>query len=226
MVAALSVLAGAGILALAGWRRWLTPGGLAAALPVGAGVWAGTGSTGLLLLLLFLVSASVLTGIGGSGDRSGRGAAQVVSNGGAAAACGLAGWAGLLPGAEAAVVGAIAAATSDTWASEVGRAAAGPTRLASSWERVEPGHPGGVSTAGTASALAGALLLGTAAGVLDPAGGYGRWIATAVAGGAGGTAVDSLLGASVESRVESFGNDHVNGCATLLGAGLGWLIGA
>lgn len=225
MAAVLILLAAAAALAVAARRRWLTPGGVAAALPVGAGVWAGAGSTGMLLLLLFLVSASLLTAARKGGGRPGRGAAQVAANGGAAAACGLAGWAGFLPGAESVVVGAISAAAADTWASEVGRSAGGPTWLAGSWERVEPGRPGGLSAAGSAAAVAGALLLGAAADALDPAAGFGRWTATALVAGVGGTAADAFLGAQVEPRVEGFGNQYVNGCATLVGAAIGWLVG-
>ena len=90
--------------------KWLTGRGAVAALAVGvATVW-GFGWRGLMLLLAFFISGSLLTE--GGGQRTDR---QVLANGGIAALAALA-------GSWIAFAGALAAATADTWASEIGRA--------------------------------------------------------------------------------------------------------
>jgi len=153
-----------------------------------------------------------------------RGTRQVLANGGVAAAAALLGAWGWLPGAGAAVAGALAAATADTWASELGRWAAGPTRLVTTWERVEPGRSGGVSGAGTLAGLVGAALLGVVHGLLLGSPPFGRALGPALAAGAAGMGLDSLLGASAEGRIRRVDNDVVNLAGTLLGAAVGWLV--
>lgn len=211
----------------AAWvRGWLTPGGLAAAVAVGAGVWAGVGPVGLLLLLFFFVTSVALGRVRrparrGAGASPPRKAGQVLANGGVPAALGVLHAAGLLaaPTAAAGVVGALAVATADTWASEVGRAAAGPTRIPLGWARVPPGTTGGVSVAGSVAAVLGAGALAGTAELLGPAG-PDDWVVTGLAAGVGGTVVDSLLGDLLERRLGWLGNDAVNALATAAGAGL------
>lgn len=233
--AALSTAAAS--LALAWRKAWLTPAALAGAALVGLLLWWGAGLAGVGALLFFFLTASALTRLTrGRTGRAGSAAAldeaaggtrrslsQVVANGGVAAAAALLGGIGLLSGAGALVAGALAAATADTWASELGRAVAGPTRLLTTWERVAPGRSGGVSAAGTGAGLAGAALLGLAWGLL--AGGpAGPAVGAALAAGAAGMTLDSALGASVEGRVRWVGNDAVNVAGTLLGGLVGWAL--
>lgn len=153
-----------------------------------------------------------------------RGTRQVLANGGVAAAAALLGAWGWLPGAGAALAGALAAATADTWASELGRRAAGPTRLVTTWEPVEPGRSGGVSAAGTLAGLAGAALLGLVHGLLVGSASLGGAVGGALAAGTAGMGLDSLLGASAEGRIRWVDNDAVNLAGTLLGAAVGWLV--
>lgn len=216
------LLGGVGVLVLAARRGWLTASGVAAATIVGAGVWWGTGPGGFALLLLFFATSSLLTGPGG-GDAGGRDAGQVTANGGVAALAGAAGGMGLVAGADLALAGALAAATADTWASEVGRRWGRRTFHVLSRRSVAPGSPAGISVPGSCAALAGACLVAGVAAVLGvvPAG-PGSAAAVGI-GGVAGSASDSLLGATLEVRWAGFDNDAVNAAATLVGAATAWL---
>ncbi len=169
--------------------RWLTRGGLLAALAVGAAVAAGQGWRGVTLLLAFFVSGSLLTRwSGGEGGR--RTARQVLANGGVAAAAALAGW-------WVAAAGALAAATADTWATEIGAFSPRPPRLLTTGRPVAPGTSGGVTLLGTVGGLAGAAGLGLLAWALRPNRGVGTAAVVAIAGGLG-MMVDSWLGATAQ----------------------------
>jgi uncharacterized protein (TIGR00297 family) len=191
--------------------KWLTPGGAVASAAIGTAVVWGMGVSGFLLLLTFFITGSLLTQwSGGTGGR--RTVRQVVANGGVAAAAALLGsWAG---GA-----GAIAAATADTWATEIGSFSRTPPRLLTSGAPVPPGTSGGVTALGTAGGLAGAALIGILAALLGP-GGRSAALTTAAAGFAGMLG-DSLLGATIQDKVRWIDNDAVNVGATVIGAGLG-----
>jgi uncharacterized protein (TIGR00297 family) len=249
-----ALLAGVLALGVSGRRGWLTRSGRLAATLIGLTVLAGTGAGGALLLVVFLASTSWLTRFRadakspdgrehGSGAR-GRNARQVMANGGVAALCS---GASLLPGFEAAaagVAGALAAAIADSWATEIGTALRGHTVLATSLRRVAPGTSGGVSMGGTLGALAGAALAGvitvatrtswTLPCVLtERASATAGWPGTGpalsvvlivIVAGASGMFVDSLLGASVESRRPWIDNEAINTMATVTGAAVAiWL---
>lgn len=105
----------------------------------------------------------------------------------------------------AAVLGHYACCNGDTWASELGVLAAGSPRLITTWRRVPPGTNGGVSLWGTLASLAGGLVIGVTAWLVsaaDAPGGAALGPAAHVligcAAGIGGSAVDSLLGATVQ----------------------------
>ncbi|MBW7934728.1 MAG: DUF92 domain-containing protein [Gemmatimonadaceae bacterium] len=96
--------------------------------------------------------------------------------------------------------GALAAATADTWATEVGMAMHAAPRSIVGFSRVPPGTSGGVTLFGSAAALAGALLLALCAMAslttpFDVSGMQAVFL-----GGAAGAFADSLLGASLQSR--------------------------
>lgn len=222
---------GLGVLVLvaAGRGRWLTLGGVGAALLVGGAVWVGTGLPGLLPLAAFLVSASLLTRLGGAerpvrgrGMKAGaRSARQVLANGGVAAACALIGLAGAFPAAQYAVLGAVSAATADTWATELGTAAGGVTRRFGTWETVAPGRSGGVSVEGSLGGALGAAVIGLLAWPLFGSPGAFSLVCALVSG-VSGMWVDSFLGAAVEDRIRWVDNEVVNLCGTLAGAMLAW----
>lgn len=206
--------------------RWLTRSGAASAVIVGAALVAGLRLPGLAMLVVFFISSSWLTAIcrrDGSrkpprapsdADASGRSAGQVFANAGVAAAAALLSWAGWVDGAVAAG-GALAAATADTWSSEIGQWARGRTILVTTGETVDPGTDGGVSWAGTLAGLAGAGALAITGALTLGVGAV--WVAIA-AGGAVGMLVDSLLGAACEGRSAFLTNDLVNLGGTLAGA--------
>jgi uncharacterized protein (TIGR00297 family) len=191
---------------------WLTWGGAGAAFLIAAALWLGQGWIGVGLLVAFFTTSSILTKIGrlrtrsmdGRCDRDmeGRRGSQVFANGGVAALCGLFGVAGLGASTQYAAAAALAAATAD------GR-------------RVEPGTSGGVSWAGSAAGVLGALWIAALAAL---AWGEPRSMAAVGLGGVGGMMVDSWVGAAWEERAAWIDNDLVNWLGTAAGAALGALI--
>ncbi len=224
------VLGAAGLLAARAWH-WLAPDGVLAATAVGAAILGGAGPAGCFLLLFFLGSSSLLTryraeakpadgrehgphaGAAGGQAAVGRSASQVLANGGVAAVLALVAAAGNGPAASYAVAGAIAAATADSWATELGT----------------PGTSGGVSVAGTAAGASGALTAGGLAALLAPVWWAGTEVVPAglfvgsLAGGLAGMLLDSFLGAAIEGRWGWVDNEIVNLACTLCGALVGGL---
>lgn len=111
-------------------------------------------------------------------------------------------------GILAAFVGAIATATADVWATELGVLNAKPPRVLTSRRSVPAGTPGAISPLGTVAAVAGAWLVGFL-GLFLPA--IGAWIKgqswprpllwlpiSATIGGVAGCLVDSFLGATAQ----------------------------
>lgn len=224
----LVVLLGAGLgagLLWASWMcRWLSASGVVAAALVGLALAAGLGGRGLALLVFFFVSSSLLTRRTAratvrveEGDRRGRAGGQVLANGAiatfAALAAALEAWP--LEPAALAASGALAAATADTWASEIGEWAARSTRLVTTWRRVPPGTNGAVSWPGTLAGATGALVLAVLAALVFADGG---WVVPVAVAGVAGMSVDSLLGATLEGRWAWLGNDAVNWAGTCSGA--------
>lgn len=227
-VAALAL--GGILLVMAGRFRWLTPSGQLAAAIVGLAVLLGSGTIGVLLLFVFFLSSSVLSRLGAerksrAGEPGGRSAMQVLANGGLAAGFSLSALAGWDPAGHYALVGAVAAATADTWATEVGSAGRWPTWSVIGRGRVAAGDSGGVSIPGTLAAIAGASVIGAVA-ALDAASGSdaGGWVRLGVLAGTAGMLADSLLGATLEERLHFIGNDEVNLGCTLVGAAVALLL--
>jgi len=214
----------AGAIALAAWRaNVLTRGGAIAALAVGALTYA-SGTLGFTLVLLaFFVPSVLLSRIGRPrkralidiGKAGPRDALQVLANGGVATACAVA-WALTHDVRWAfAFAGAYAAATADTWATEIGTLARRPPRSILTFRPVTAGLSGGITLPGTLAEVAGALWLGVIAvpGILIASaaalstssfgasfttrGAVIVTLAIPLAGIAGAT-LDSLLGATVQ----------------------------
>ncbi len=191
--------------------KWLTGRGVAAALGVGLATGFGLGWRGLLLLLGFFVSSSLLS------KKTSRNHRQVIANGGIAALS-------ALLGSWLAFAGALAAATADTWATEIGRFSPTPPRLITNGARVPAGTDGGMTLLGTVGGIAGAgLIAGLALGLAPGGSGLGLAMRVAVAGVVG-MLLDSLLGATVQGKVRWVDNDVVNLAATLTGAACAGLI--
>lgn len=224
LVVLAGALLGTGLLWGSWMRRWLTASGVVAAAAVGLGLAAGLGWRGLALLVFFFVTSSLLTRRRAraavrleESARVGRTGGQVLANGAVATLAALAATpeAWPLEPAALAAAGSLAAATADTWASEVGERAARTTRLITSWRRVPPGTNGAVSWPGTLAGAAGGLALGALAALLF---GETAWLLPVWVAGVGGMGVDSFLGATLEGRWRWLDNDAVNWAGTCSGA--------
>ena len=111
-----------------------------------------------------------------------------------------------------AYVGFFACCAGDTWASEIGvLSRSRPRSVLRPWRSVPPGTNGGVSLLGLAASAAGGLVVGLVHALLVPgglaggltAGAFQREVAVlglvGLAGGLGGSMIDSLLGATVQA---------------------------
>lgn len=174
------VVGGLGALLVAGvafWKQSLSLSGMLAAILMGMvyygavqGTWFWFG-----LLLVFFVTSSVLSGLKAERKREleksyaktgRRDAGQVFANGGAGMAACLA--YALWPDPIWAYffVGTLAAATADTWATELGGLSRRPPRSLLTWRPVPAGTSGGVSLLGSGAAWVGAMLIGGAGWLL------------------------------------------------------------
>jgi uncharacterized protein (TIGR00297 family) len=245
------------------WRMLATDGAIAATL-VGT-LCAAAGWDWALVLIAFFLSGSLWSRVGrvtkealtGGIVRKGgeRDAVQVLANGGVFALCavgyiawlrgssgsGLGAWPASLW--HAAGGGALAAATGDTWATEVGTLWGGSPTSILTRKTVKPGTSGGVTPIGTLAGIGGSAGLGALVWAL----GWGWRAAAAVAGaGIAGMVADSLLGATLQRRrwcercneptervvhtcdaitrasggLSWLDNDGVNALSTLAGAGM------
>lgn len=227
--------AGSGLVAVQARRLGaLTRSGAWAAAVCGTVLWGAGGWTWAALVFVFFATSSALTRLEGgprgrgrrSLDRLGRRWDQVAANGGVAALAAVAHGLTGSPLLFAAGAGAVAAATADTWATELGRLNPAPPRLITTRARVPHGTSGGVTALGTLGAAAGALLIGGLAGLLGgtttgPAASALRpahLAGVVAAAGLSGSLLDSLLGATVEGRWRWAGNGAVNLAATAWGA--------
>jgi len=240
-------------------RRSLSPGGIAGAIVTGTTTFGLGGGSWGLALIFFFISSSIFSHLRSrdkaktAADKFSKGAArdlaQVGANGGVATLMAL-GY-GVAPSrfirgiCLAGYTGALATATADTWATELGVLSTRQPRLITTGETVSPGTSGGITPLGIGAAVAGALTLGTVFWLLQRC---RRSLASlpfiALASGLIGSLVDSFLGATVqamyfcphcqqetERRVHScgtktqalrgiswFNNDAVNFFATFCGA--------
>lgn len=254
LVAGLLLSAAIGAAAYA--RGSLSRSGVLGAILTGTTMFGFGGWLAGLLLIAFFVSSSALSHYKASNsqkrvaaqifDKGGRrDVFQALANGGSAAAlaavAGLAGLAGdleLAHIATAGMVGALATANADTWATELGvLSALPPRRITNLRVVVVPGTSGGVTRLGVLAALAGATFIGIAylvgraiAGLWSaapvPLASAAALALIATFAGLAGSLIDSALGATVqaiyydparrketEKRVAADGspNQHVRG---------------
>jgi uncharacterized protein (TIGR00297 family) len=162
-------------------------------------------------------------------EKSGpRDAVQVLANGA------VFGWGALLAGdgsisnaAAAVALGGLAAATADTWGTEIGMLSRHAPRSILTWMPLEPGMSGGVSILGMAATVGGAVTMAALAAAM-------RWpwsVACAAAvGGIAGAMADSVLGATVQQRRRSVRTGRlterrsdIDGTPTVAAGGFDWL---
>ena len=249
--ASIALISAAAVSAVA-WRLGaLDRGGAIAATAVGAIVFGFGGLGAAVLLVFFFVSSSALSALPGArGERGRRGARQVLANGSVAAVAAV--LMSVDERAALALLGALAVATADTWATEIGVRSGATPRSILTLERRPPGTSGAVSIPGTLGSAAGALAVGGAGAWLVAGGDVRAALAVALAGLAG-SLFDSALGAGLQavyrcpdcgaksevarhpgcqtraqrsSGVPGLDNDAVNGLATLAGAIVGLLAGS
>ncbi len=227
----------AAVIAAIAWRlHALDAGGAVAAFVVGTCTFGAGGVGGAAILLAFFVSSVVLTRVGRAKKRGlldiakggPRDAMQVVANGGVATICvvlaPMLGHAWML-----AFAGAYAAATADTWGTEIGTLVSTRPRSLINARAVATGLSGGVTLAGTAAELAGAFFIALVSAATAVAADL-RSVAAITAAGIVGALADSALGATVQARrwCATCGriceNDpHGCGSATVYHSGVSWL---
>jgi len=179
-----------------------TAGGAAAALGVGAAVLLGGGWGLALMLVAAFASTAVLTRYRRGEkvqpeQRRGRTAAQVLANGVVPATLAIAGAVLDLPWTMPAAVGAIAATTADTWATEIGLLSGRPPRLITTGAVMPRGRSGAVTLVGTISGAGGALFAAITGRLLI---GPAVPAAAVTTAGLGAFLADSVLGATVQAR--------------------------
>jgi uncharacterized protein (TIGR00297 family) len=212
--------------------RALTASGALAAFAVGTAIFAGGGWRAAIVLFAFFIPSTLLSRTGTTRKRrladeavpDARNGWQVLANGGVAAVCAIAATRLGAPFATA-FAGAFAAASADTWGTEVGMLS--PTAPVSvlTLRPVRAGLSGGITALGSAATLAGALCVALVA--------WGAGVApfwSVAAGGVAGAVVDSLLGASLQARrwcascaIECESHVHRCGAATQARGGVPWL---
>lgn len=205
-----AAIASCAIAGLASATRSLSLSGAIAAICVGFIVFGWGGYPAATALLLFFFTSSALSRWGKrqkaaltayeKGDQ--RDAGQVIANGGVAVIC--MAWIAIEPmnvTPVAALLGAIATANADTWATEIGtvlgpQGKKKPIVLATLYDG-EPGQSGAISWQGTLAALAGAVLIAATAPMWTVATLPGTLIGVAV-GGLAGSLFDSFLGGALQ----------------------------
>ena len=229
-----------GVAFAANRAQLLTVGGATCAVSVGALVHAGAGWRGSFALIAYFLTASALGRLPSRTWRpqrrgSRRDAVQVLANGGVpaiAAVCALGASPAARPHALACYAGAVAAATADTWSTEIGIRYGGVPRSIVSFRPLPVGASGGASAAGLLAALAGSALI---AAILvtgkGPDASFRRsaLFAAITIGGAAGSLSDSLLGATVQEvrHCPTCGEEsellvHHCGAPTRFARGLPW----
>jgi uncharacterized protein (TIGR00297 family) len=187
----------------------LSTSGAIAAAAVGTIAVAAGWSWGALLIAYF-VMASLLSRAGAAeksrrtasivAKGGARDATQVLANGGVFMLAALASVAVDSPTtrslAAVAAVGALAAASADTWATEIGTLLGGTPRALLTGRPAPPGTSGAVSAAGTAAMLGGALFTAVIAYLL----GIVTTVGTIILAGSVGALTDTLIGATLQER--------------------------
>ncbi|MFN2529159.1 MAG: DUF92 domain-containing protein [Candidatus Baltobacteraceae bacterium] len=213
--------------------KMLTAGGALAAIIIGTLVYGSGGWPNAAVLFAFFLSSVILSrrgrarkkqlrDIGKHGARNGE---QVLANGLIAAVCAMFAIGGN-PYWQIGFVAAFAAATADTWATEIGTLARAQPHSILTGKPMRVGFSGGVTFAGTAAALLGALFVALIALYAHASGA----VLAVTIGGFTGSVADSVLGATVQALRYCAGcnrscetDPHLCGADTTLVRGANWM---
>ena len=231
---ALATLIAVVIALVARRRSLLNRSGAVAATFIGPALVASGGWWVGAILVTFFVTSSLLPRSGAT--KPARNWQQVLANGGPALAFSTIGLVAAEPTFLLAAVASIAAATADTWSTELGRCFGGTPRSVRSWQPVPAGTSGAISAIGTLATVAGAATIALLALLFalilpgSPAIGFREAAIVAVAGTLG-SVVDTVLGATLQARFvctrcgyrsESDGM-HLPGHHMVAASGLSWV---
>ena len=215
-------------------KKLLTPFGYLNALILGVLVWGTLGWRGYVVVVFYFLVGSGLTFVGMeqkeaegiAEERSGiRGAGNVWSSALTATICAIATLFFPSPIKELFVLAYVASfctKLSDTTASEVGKAYGKTTYLITTLKSVPRGTEGAVSLEGTVAGAIASVVLATIAwaiGMISPLGIICCAIAAFIA-----TTIESLIGATLETRFTWLTNDIVNFINTVIGASVAILL--
>ena len=194
------------------YRKSLDLFGTAVMIIMGVVIIFSAGANWLGLIVLFLVMSLLATKFSKKykmslGEFEGRRTSKnVISNG--VVACFMAAFGGYYSPFVGGFIGAIATATADTLASEIGVLDHHP-RLITTLQKVDPGTNGAVSPLGTGIAILGAAIIGIASFLLVIVPNPWSAILVAIVSGTVGCFFDSILGALFENK-GWLTNEHVN----------------
>ncbi len=219
----------------------LNPSGMVATFLVGTIIFGFGGWKWAVPILTFFVLSSFLSKVGSHIKQrfdlvfektSQRDYGQVIANGGVATALML--WFKFTgnPNTYAFYLAALAAATADTWATEIGVFSPFKPRAIHTFKPVEPGTSGGVTLLGLSGSFMGAAIL-TVSGLPFVASGTiitFPWVLTIIIAGFLSSIVDSLLGATVQIQYQcpvcqkiTEKTVHCNGTSTTPVRGHRWI---
>jgi uncharacterized protein (TIGR00297 family) len=212
----------------------LTKAGWVHAGILGTLLWGSLGWRGWLAVVAYLALGSLVTRLGfarkqASGLAEGRGGRRGPENvwGSALVGCLLALLSTRLPSAAPVLLlgfaASFAAKLADTFGSEIGKRWGRHTVLITSLRPVPPGTEGAISLEGTAASLVGSALMAAVMLALGLITGLPAWL---LVSGVGllATLLESLLGATLQSRWSWLSNELVNGLQTLAAALLALLL--
>ncbi len=202
----------------AGYKKGaLSKSGVLGAVLVGTAIFGFGGWTAGVVLIAFFISSSLLSFFKAEAKQAvaekfdkghRRDLGQTFANGGVAAITAALGV--IWPGDwwQLAFLGAMAAVTADTWATEFGVLSKHPPRLITTGKPTAPGASGGISLVGSLAAFGGAIFIGATAWLLlgaqqllggtPPIPYAGHFLLVPLIGAAGflGAMVDSFIGAT------------------------------
>ena len=216
-------------------KKLLTPAGYIHAWILGVLVWGTLGWQGYIVVMFYFLVGSAVTFVGMAEkeaegiaeERSGaRGPGNVWGSALTGTICAIATLFGDEPWQKILILGYVASFStklSDTVASEIGKAYGKRTFLITTLKPVTRGTEGAVSLEGTVAGIVASLaiaILAWSIGMINVLGIFLCAIAAFIA-----TTIESLIGATLESKFNWLTNDIVNFINTVIGAIVAMLLG-